>query len=132
MWRQRHTVVLLMFRPSGILLFALLLVSLAGWRVGVPTLAASQQAQEETEDTEPEAPYEFVSGTIVALSAGQIVVNRAVPGKPPENRTFLINAQTKVEGRLRVKTRVTVGFKATEDAEPVAVRVIVRAAIPRK
>ena len=68
---------------------------------------------------------EFVSGVVTELSQGRIVVNRAVPGKPPENRSFAMTAETKVEGRLRVGARVTVGFRNTE-GEPVAVRIIVR------
>jgi hypothetical protein len=80
-----------------------------------------------------EAPYEFVSGTVVDLSGGKIVVNRAVPGKPSENHTFTINADTKVEGNLRVNARVTVGYKAVPDTgEFIAVRIIVRAQQGRK
>ncbi|MBC7927452.1 MAG: hypothetical protein H7039_17530 [Bryobacteraceae bacterium] len=73
-----------------------------------------------------ESNYEFVSGIVSDLPPGKIVVNRAVLGKPPENRTFSITAETKIEGRLRPRVRVTVGFRTTEDGEPVAVRIIVR------
>ena len=74
-----------------------------------------------------EAPYEFVSGTVVELTGGRIVVNRAVPGKPAENHTFSINGDTKVEGNLRVQARVTVGYKTNQETgELVAVRIIVR------
>ena len=59
------------------------------------------------------------------LPPGRIVVNRALLGKPPENRTFLINADTKVEGKLKPKARVTVGIKSTDEGD-VAVRIIVR------
>ena len=72
-----------------------------------------------------EQNYEFVSGTITELPPGRIVVNRAVIGKPAENRTFLITAETKIEGKLRTKARVTVGFKPGEEGD-VAVRIIVR------
>ena len=41
-----------------------------------------------------EAPLEFVSGTISDLPPGKIVVNRAVLGKPPENRAFLLTNET--------------------------------------
>jgi hypothetical protein len=72
-----------------------------------------------------EPSYEFVSGTIADLPSGRIVVNRAVIGKPPENRTFLITGETKVEGKLKEGVRVTVGFKPSEEGD-VAVRIIVR------
>jgi hypothetical protein len=79
--------------------------------------------QEQPPASEPN--YEFVSGTVTELSDSHIVVNRALLGKPPENRTFQINAETKVEGKLKAKARVTVGFKTTEEGD-VAVRIIVR------
>src|SRR3954452_5278474 len=78
----------------------------------------------------PEEPnYEFVSGIITELPPGKIVVNRALLGKPPETRTFVINGDTKIEGKLRTKARVTVGFKASDEGE-VAVRIIVRGQHP--
>jgi hypothetical protein len=86
--------------------------------IGVPA-----QAQQEQPQTAPS--YEFVSGTITDLPPGGIVVNRALLGKPPENRTFIINAETKVEGKLKTHVRVTVGFKTTDEGD-VAVRIIVR------
>lgn len=55
-------------------------------------------------------------------------MNRAVLGKPAENRVFIVNGETKVEqseGQLKTNARVTVGFKTTEDGD-VAVRIIVR------
>ena len=81
-------------------------------------------AQEQAPPSEPK--YEFVSGTITDLPPGRIVVSRAVRGKPPEDRTFLITSETKVEGTLRANAPVTVGFKPTEEGD-VAMRIIVRA-----
>ena len=78
-----------------------------------------------------EAAYEFVSGTVTDLQGARIVVNRAVIGKPAENRTFLMTGDTKVEGNLKNGARVTVGFKPSDEGD-VAVRIIVRAANPRK
>jgi hypothetical protein len=83
-------------------------------------------AQDEPE-APAEAPYEFVSGTVVDLSGGKVVVNRAIPGKPAENHTFSITPDTKVEGNLRVHARVTIGYRSNPDSgESVAVRIIVR------
>jgi hypothetical protein len=82
---------------------------------------------------EPNEPgYDFVSGTVMDLPPGKIIVNRAVIGKPPENRTFVITPDTKIEGKLRTRVRVTVGFRTGEEGEPVAVRIIVRNNPPRK
>jgi|SRR4051794_19384015 hypothetical protein len=79
--------------------------------------------QEQPPVTEPN--YEFVSGTVAELVPGKIVVNRALLGKPAENRTFLVTGETKIEGKLRAKARVTVGFKPSDEGD-VAVRIIVR------
>jgi hypothetical protein len=49
-----------------------------------------------------------------------------VLGKSSETRTFAITPATKVEGKLRVKLRVTVRFTKDEDVET-AVHIIVRA-----
>ena len=89
-----------------------------------PLLHGVLRAQEQ--GTTPAEPnYEFFSGTISELPAGQIAVARTVLGKPAENRSFLINSDTKIEGKLRLKARVTVGFKSTADGD-LAVRIIVR------
>lgn len=89
-----------------------------------PLVTPVIHAQEQ--GTTPAEPnYEFFSGTISQLPAGQIAVARTVPGKPAENRSFLITAETKIEGKLRLKARVTVGFKPSPDGD-VAVRIIVR------
>ncbi len=92
--------------------------------LGAPILTSVSQAQEQ--ETPPAEPnYEFFSGTISQLPSGHIAVSRTVPGKPAENRSFLITGETKIEGKLRLKVRVTVGFKPTPDGD-LAVRIIVR------
>lgn len=92
-----------------------LLLSLSAWAI---------TAQEPPPTSE--GNYEFVSGTIADLPPGRIIVNRV---KPAEDRTFLITAETKIEGTLKPNARVTVGFKPSEEGD-VAMRIIVRAATP--
>jgi hypothetical protein len=105
-------------------LVACLLLLVACWAA-----TAQEQPPAPAPTPAPEATNEFVSGTITDLPPGKIVVSRAVLGKPPEDRTFLINADTIVEGKLRKQARVTVGFKATEEGD-VAMRIIVRNGAP--
>src|SRR6188768_947357 len=88
------------------------------------TCGYTTYGQEQPPAAEPN--YEFVSGTVTEFTADHIVVNRALLGQAPENRTFLMNAETKVEGKLKSKARVTVGFKTTDEGD-VAIRIIVRA-----
>jgi hypothetical protein len=95
----------------------------------VSFLAAAQEPQEKEEKEEPS--YEFFSGTVVESQSGRLTVLRTIAGKPPERKTFKTTPQTTVEGRLRSKARVTVGYITTEEGD-VALRVVVRPAPPRR
>lgn len=73
----------------------------------------------------PQQPYEFFSGEVIELTADHLTVERKAKGKEQQKHTFVLRPDTKVEGRLALKARVTVGFKPGERGD-VAVRVIVR------
>lgn len=91
--------------------------------LSAPVLPLAVRAQEQ--GTAPsESNYEFFSGTILQMPTGSITVSRAVLGKA-ENRIFLITNATVIEGKLKMKARVTVGYKPTNDGD-LAVRIIVR------
>jgi hypothetical protein len=68
---------------------------------------------------------EFFSGVITAFSSDRITVFRTVPQKSSETRTFAINKETRVEGKLRVKARVTVRYVRDDDGDR-ALHIIVR------
>ena len=108
------SIALKMWLSSCLLIYALL--TMGSWPA---------RPQEQTPANEP--TNEFFSGSVAQIPDGRVVVVRTLMGKPPETRTFLIKAETKVEGKLRVKARVTVGFRTTDDGD-VAVRIIVRTA----
>jgi hypothetical protein len=97
----------------------------------LPLGSAVMPAQENPPAAEP--AYEFFSGNIVQFTDTKMTVARTALGQT-ENRDFLITPETKVEGKLRNKARVTVGFKSSDQGD-VAVRVIVRSsgsAAPKK
>lgn len=74
-----------------------------------------------------EQPHsEFFSGVITELSEDKITVLKSVLGKNAETRTFAITSETTVEGKLRLKARVTVRYKRDQDGER-ALHIIVRA-----
>ena len=95
------------------LVFLLLATHAAGVAHGQETASAEQPSGE------------FFSGTITVLADDKITVSRTVLGKSSETRSFVITKATKVEGKLRVKLRVTVRFTKDEDVET-AVHIIVR------
>ncbi len=79
--------------------------------------------QESPTNAQPED--QFFSGTVTELSAEKVTVGRTVLGKASATRAFLITPETRVEGKLRVKARVTVRF-LTKDEGDQAVHIIVR------
>jgi hypothetical protein len=68
---------------------------------------------------------DFFSGVITALADDKITVFKTVLGKNSETRTFLITKETRVEGKLRLKVRVTVRYTRDEEGDR-AVHIIVR------
>jgi len=80
-------------------------------------------------DSKSEPKYdETFSGPVVEVSATKITVSRSILGKPAEKRTFLIKPDTRIEGKLRVRAKVTVGFVTTDEGDDVARLVVVRPA----
>jgi len=69
---------------------------------------------------------DIFSGTVSELTADSITVVRKVPARDAGASKFLLDAQTKVEGKLRVKARVTVRYHAEEDGQLRALHIIVR------
>ncbi len=101
--------------------------------VGGALLASASWSQETAKpdgaknEPKSEPKYdETFSGPIVELSATNITVSRSILGKPAEKRTFSIKPDTRIEGKLRVRAKVTVGFVTTDDGEDVARLVVVR------
>lgn len=88
---------------------------------------------QETELTQKDGPKsepsydDTFSGPVVELSATRITVSRSILGKPAEKHTFVIQADTRIEGRLRVRTKVTVGFVSTDKGD-IARLIVVRGA----
>lgn len=55
----------------------------------------------------------------------RITVSRSILGKPAEKATFWIKPDTKIEGNLRMRARVTVGYVTGDDGN-VARLIVVR------
>lgn len=66
------------------------------------------------------------SGTVTQLTDQSLTVVRRLAGQQPVTREFARDDKTTVEGKLRVKSRVTVRYKALDDSGFVAVHIIVR------
>jgi hypothetical protein len=80
--------------------------------------AQEQKKPERAQDT-------FFAGNVVSVTADKLTVSRRTLALTSVTRVFLLDADTKIEGRLVPKVRVTVKFEKTDDGDR-AVRVIVR------
>jgi hypothetical protein len=81
----------------------------------------------------PEAPKKAAviandkfSGTVTELNPESVTVVRTVPARDAVTRKFLLDAQTKVEGKLRLKARVTVQYQVEDEGQFRALHIIVR------
>jgi hypothetical protein len=99
-----------------------------------PMFPASAQERDlskpDSPKTEPKYDDTF-SGSIIELTTSKLTVSRSILGKPAEKRVFLINSDTRIEGKLRVKLKVTIGFVSSDDGD-VARLIVVRQKPPDK
>lgn len=80
------------------------------------------------ETTSSKAADTFFAGTVSQFSAEKMVVGRTVRGKA-ESRTFSLTPQTKIEGRLALRVRVTVRYLTDDDGDT-ATLIVVRGSAP--
>lgn len=108
--------------------FAILLI-VAGAQFSIDAWAqenASLEGSSHTDNSKNEPKYDQTfSGPIVEVTATKVTVSRSILGKPAEKRTFLIKTDTRIEGKLKVRAKVTVGYVTTDDGD-VARLVVVR------
>jgi hypothetical protein len=69
---------------------------------------------------------DIFSGTVSELTADSVTVVRKTPARDAGASRFLLDAQTKVEGKLRLKASVTVRYQADDDGRLHALHIIVR------
>jgi hypothetical protein len=86
--------------------------------------ASDKSGPDDKSKSEPKYDQTF-SGPIVEVSATKITVSRSILGKPAEKRSFWIKTDTRIEGKLRVRAKVTVGYVTTDNGD-VARLVVVR------
>ena len=84
------------------------------------------QDKQKQDGPKPEPKYDDTfSGPITELSSTRITVERSILGKAAERRSFWIKPDTRVEGRMRIRTKVTVGFVTTDEGD-IARLIVVR------
>jgi hypothetical protein len=85
----------------------------------------ARAAQEVQSDSAPKKkPDAYFAGNVVEVTFERVAISRVVLGKT-QRRVFRITPETKVEGDLRLKVRVTVRYETDEDGD-LALQIIVR------
>jgi hypothetical protein len=95
---------------------------------GIPRQSAAFQ-EPQPDATAPKADT-FFAGNVLEFTSERITISRTVLGKT-QKRDFRITPDTKVEGKLRAKVRVTVEY-VTDDSGDVAMQIIVRTSQKQK
>ncbi len=86
------------------------------WLTVAPlSLMARPQDPAEKKIEEPK-PETFFAGTVIETTPEKITVSRVVLGKT-EKRVFRVTPDTKCEGKLKPKVRVTIRYVTTEEGE---------------
>jgi hypothetical protein len=105
------------------------------WRASVVclTIVLCAIGQNQPAQQAPEQPpaEQYFSGTVVSYDPEKVTVARTVLGKSSSSRYFAITGDTQIEGKIRVKVRVTVQY-ITKDEVDYAVHIIVRNQAPKK
>jgi len=89
-----------------------------------PASSLPARAQDAPPSEQKPKP-DYFSGTITALDEEKVTVLKTVLGKNSETRTFLITKETRIEGKLKLKARVTVRYTRADDGNH-ALHIIVR------
>jgi hypothetical protein len=91
--------------------------------------ATPPQTQEPPAAEQP--AEEYFSGIVVSCTNEAVTVARTILGNSYSSRRFAISSETQVEGKLKVKVRVTVKY-VTRDEVDHALHIIVRYPAPKK
>jgi hypothetical protein len=102
---------------------SVVLILLVSCMAGFPAVAA-QGSEDAGAPAPAPKPDAFYSGSVVESTETSVVVSKTVLGKK-ERRTFVMTTDTKIEGRLRAGSRVTVRY-ATGDNGDTCILIVVR------
>ena len=93
--------------------------------------AQNQPPQNNQEPPAEQPSEEYFSGTVIAYVGESVTVARTVLGKSGSSRRFVVTSETQIEGKLKVRCRVTVQYISKEEGDQ-ALHIIVRTPPPKK
>ncbi|HVO99068.1 MAG TPA: hypothetical protein VMT15_13415 [Bryobacteraceae bacterium] len=100
------------------------------WLALAPHAAVAHWQDPQEKKAEEPKPETFFAGTVIETTSEKITVSRVVLGKT-EKREFRVTPETKTEGKLKAKVRVTVRYVTTDDGDT-AELIVVRSSQQKK
>ncbi|MGH9558142.1 MAG: hypothetical protein ACRD30_02815 [Bryobacteraceae bacterium] len=110
--------------------FCLVLFTTCGWSAQAPAPQTTAQSPEEA-PAQQKKGNTFFAGTVTETTPQILSVARVVSGKR-QSRTFHVTPETKIEGKLRMKVRVTVGYVTGDDGDTATLIVVRTPPAPKK
>jgi hypothetical protein len=86
------------------------------WLASSPLLLIARPQDPSEKKTEEPKPETFFAGTVIEFTPEKITVLKDALGQK-EKRTFRVTPDTKCEGKLKAKVRVTIRYVASDDGE---------------
>ena len=86
------------------------------WLASAPLSPIARPQDPSEKKTEEPKPDTFFAGTVIEFTPERITVLKDALGKK-ERRVFRVTPDTKCEGKLKAKVRVTVRYVPTGDGE---------------
>ncbi len=93
--------------------------------------AAAQNSEDGGAPAQATKPDAFYSGSVVETTETTLVVSRTVLGKKEQHR-FVVTPDTKMEGRARAGSRVTVRYASGENGDTCILIVVRSGGAPAK
>ena len=95
--------------------------------LGLFIATGAMRSQETAPSVPPKAAVnDIFSGTVTELTAESVTVTRTALVRDSVKRTFVLDSQTVVEGKLKEKARVAVRYSSDENGQLHAIHIIVR------
>jgi hypothetical protein len=93
--------------------------------MAVAPVAVAQEEHPQQEQKTARPQESFFSGNVVSFDSDKVTVARRTLTLSWVTKTFVIDSDTKIEGTLKAKARVTVKFEKSEDSDR-AIHILVR------
>ena len=99
--------------------------------IGLALISGGFAVRAQQSVPEQKKPDAFFSGSVTEAAADKVSVARRISGKL-QKRTFRVTPQTRIEGKLQPRVRVTVQYSTDDQGVNTATRIVVHTPVSKK